>query len=160
MSITDSYKLHINNHLKCKMYTDHTHVKQILFYFCQLRIFRVIPHLLLLFYTTIIESILTLSITVWFSNLDSHAYKKLQHICNRASNTIGSLLPSLETLHHQPTIRRARINNLWLHIPGSLFFSASAFWEESQQVEFLRVRYHRSSDTDSRTVQSAERLIG
>lgn len=50
---------------------------------------------------------LTTSITVWFGSLDTLSRKKLQRIINRASKVIGSPLPSLESLHHKRTLRRA-----------------------------------------------------
>ena len=64
-------------------------------------------HLLLHFYTAIVESILTFSITVWFGSLDSLSRKKLQRIINRASKIIGTPLPSLDSLYHKRTLRRA-----------------------------------------------------
>ncbi len=113
ISITDTYKLlgtHISNNLKWKTNADYIYKKaqQRLFHLRQLKKFRVRPHLLLRFYTAIVESILTSSITVWFSSLDTLSRKKLQRIINRASKIIGSPLPSLELLHHKRTLCRAR----------------------------------------------------
>lgn len=112
ISITDTYKFlgtHISNNLKWKINTDHIYKKaqQRLFHLRQLKKFRVRFHLLLRFYTAIVESILTTSITVWFGCLDTLSRKKLQRIINRASKVIGSPLPSLESLYHKRTLRRA-----------------------------------------------------
>ena len=113
ISITDTFKLlgtHISNNLKWKINADHIYKKaqQRLFHLRQLKKFRVRSHLLLHFYTAIVESILTFSITVWFGSLDSLSRKKLQRIINRASKIIGTPLPSLDSLYHKRTLRRAR----------------------------------------------------
>ncbi|KAK3521260.1 hypothetical protein QTP70_001532 [Hemibagrus guttatus] len=50
------------------------------------------------FYTAIIESILTSSITVWFAAATARDKAKLQHVIHSAEKVIGCSLPSLQEL--------------------------------------------------------------
>ena len=111
---TDSFKFlgtHISNNLKWKNNSDYIYKKanQRLFFLRQLKKFRVKKHLLIRFYLAIIQSILIASITVWYSSLDIHSKNKLQRIITKSSKIINSPLPSLESLHHERTVRAKKI---------------------------------------------------
>ena len=99
----------ISNTLKWKTNTDHITKKahQRLFFLRQLKKFKVKQSLLLQFYTAIIESILTSSVTVWYSSLDSQSRKQLQRIVKKASKIIGKPLLSVESLYIKHTIKTA-----------------------------------------------------
>lgn len=81
---------------------------QRLFFLRQLKAFKVKMNLLLQFYTAIIESVLTSSLIVWYGSLDSHSHKKLQHIVNKSSKINGTSLPSVDSLYHKRSIKRAQ----------------------------------------------------
>lgn len=112
ITITDSFKFlgtHISNSLKWTTNTDFITKKahQRLFFLRQLKKFKVKQNLLLQFYTAIIESILTSSITVWYGSTDSNSRKKLQRIVKKSSKIIGTPLPSVESLYLKRTTKRA-----------------------------------------------------
>ena len=58
--------------------------------------------MMVLFYTTIIESILTSSITIWYAAATAKDKSRLQRIIRTAEKVIGCILPTSRTL------RRAR----------------------------------------------------
>lgn len=113
ISTTDSFKFlgtHISNNLKWKTNSDHIYKKanQRVFFLRQLKKFRVRKHLLIRFYTAIIQSMLTSSITVWYSSLDTHSRNKLQRIVNKASKIICTPLPSIESLNLKRSVSRVK----------------------------------------------------
>ncbi|KAK3561806.1 hypothetical protein QTP86_014386 [Hemibagrus guttatus] len=59
------------------------------------------------FYTAIIESILTSSITVWFAAATARDKAKLQRVIHSAEKLIGCSLPSLQELYVSRSRRRA-----------------------------------------------------
>ncbi|KAF3705577.1 hypothetical protein EXN66_Car021268 [Channa argus] len=59
------------------------------------------------FYTPIIESILTSSITVWFAAATTRDETKLQRVIHSAEKVIGCSLPSLQDPYVSRTRRRA-----------------------------------------------------
>ena len=59
------------------------------------------------FYTAIIESILTSSITVWYAAATAKDKSRLQLIIHSAAKVIGCNLPSLQDLHTSRALRRA-----------------------------------------------------
>lgn len=113
ISTTDSFKFlgtHISNNLKWKINSDHIYKKanQRLFFLLQLKRFSVRKHLLIRCYTAIIQSMLTSSITVWYSSLDTHSRNKLQRIVNKASKIISTPLPSIESLNLKRSMSRVK----------------------------------------------------
>lgn len=113
ITITDSFKFlgtHISNNLKWTTNTKHIIAKaqQRLYFLRQLKKYRIKHQLLVLFYSAIIESIITSSITVWYGSTDSQTKKKLQQIVNKASKIIGKPLPSVESLYTLRTVKRAK----------------------------------------------------
>ncbi|KAK3545430.1 hypothetical protein QTP70_007397 [Hemibagrus guttatus] len=59
------------------------------------------------FYTAIIESVLTSSITVWFAAATARDKAKLQRVIHSAEKVIGCSLPSLQELYFSRSRRRA-----------------------------------------------------
>ena len=110
ITLTDSFKFlgtHISNKLTWE-YNINTICKkaqQRLFFLRQLRKYRVQQRLLLRFYSAIIQSIISSSITVWYGSADQLLKSKLQRIVNKAAKIID--LPSLDSIYTSRTITRA-----------------------------------------------------
>uniref|UniRef100_A0AAV2LL62 Reverse transcriptase domain-containing protein n=1 Tax=Knipowitschia caucasica TaxID=637954 RepID=A0AAV2LL62_KNICA len=68
----------------------------------QLRKAKLPAQMLVQFYTAIIESILTSSVTVWFAGATVRDKQRLQRIVRSAEEVIGRSLPSLQDLHTLP----------------------------------------------------------
>uniref|UniRef100_A0AAV2JWV6 Alkylated DNA repair protein AlkB homologue 8 N-terminal domain-containing protein n=1 Tax=Knipowitschia caucasica TaxID=637954 RepID=A0AAV2JWV6_KNICA len=68
--------------------------------------------MLVQFYTAIIESILTSSITVWFAGATVRDKRRLQRIVRSAEKVIGCSLPSLQDLY-VARARGARVPAAW-----------------------------------------------
>ncbi|KAM8833028.1 putative RNA-directed DNA polymerase from transposon BS [Synchiropus picturatus] len=81
--------------------------QQRMFFLRQLRKLRLPTKLLVEFYTAIIQSILTSSITVWYNSATSRDKSRLQRIVRSAEKVIGCSLPPLQDLYASRTQRRA-----------------------------------------------------
>ena len=81
---------------------------QRLFFLRQLNKFRVSEKILMNFYRATIESILTFSITVWFSSTTEEDKKLINKVMKQASRVIGSQVPSLEEIFTSRTIKRCQ----------------------------------------------------
>uniref|UniRef100_A0AAV2MNK3 Alkylated DNA repair protein AlkB homologue 8 N-terminal domain-containing protein n=1 Tax=Knipowitschia caucasica TaxID=637954 RepID=A0AAV2MNK3_KNICA len=73
--------------------------QQRMYFLRQLRKAKLPAQMLVQFYTAIIESILTSSITVWFAGATVRDKQRLQRIVRSAEEVIGRSLPSLQDLH-------------------------------------------------------------
>ncbi len=73
--------------------------RQRLYHLRQLRKFRVSQAILKTFYTGAIESVLTLCISVWYSNSSNQDCKALQRVVRLAERISGSALPSLQDIY-------------------------------------------------------------
>ncbi|KAI4903318.1 hypothetical protein NFI96_001962 [Prochilodus magdalenae] len=73
--------------------------QQRMFFLRQLKKFNLPQTLMIQFYTAIIESILTASITIWFGSSTSQERTKLQRIISTAERIIGCNLPSLQQIY-------------------------------------------------------------
>ncbi|XP_078787170.1 uncharacterized protein LOC144983764 [Oryzias latipes] len=82
-------------------------VQQRMYFLRQLKKFHLPEKMLVDFYTAIIESTLTSSITVWFAAATARDKAKLQRVIHSAEKVIGCHLPSLQELHISRTWRRA-----------------------------------------------------
>ena len=82
--------------------------QQRMFFLRQLKKFNLPKIMLVHFYTAIIESILTSSITVWYTAATAKDKSRLQRIIRSAEKVIGCNLPTLQDLHSSRTLRRAR----------------------------------------------------
>ncbi|KAK3519949.1 hypothetical protein QTP70_008652 [Hemibagrus guttatus] len=72
--------------------------QQRMYFLRQLKKFLLPVKMLVNFYTAIIESILTSSITVWFAAATARDKAKLQRVIHSAEKVIGCSLPSLQEL--------------------------------------------------------------
>ena len=82
--------------------------QQRLYFLRQLKKFRARQSILLQFYRATVESILTLSITVWYGNARCEDKLRLQSVINASEKVVGCTLPSLDSLYTQRTTKRAR----------------------------------------------------
>ena len=82
--------------------------QQRMYFLWQLKKFNLPKTMMVHFYTAIIESILTSSITIWYATATAKDKSKLQCIIHTAEKVIGCNLPTLEDLHTSRTLRRAR----------------------------------------------------
>uniref|UniRef100_A0AAV2MEP4 Alkylated DNA repair protein AlkB homologue 8 N-terminal domain-containing protein n=1 Tax=Knipowitschia caucasica TaxID=637954 RepID=A0AAV2MEP4_KNICA len=73
--------------------------QQRMYFLRQLRKAKLPAQMLVQFYTAIIESILTSSITVWFAGATVRDKQRLQRIVRSAEEVIGRSLPSLQDLY-------------------------------------------------------------
>ncbi|KAK3569434.1 hypothetical protein QTP86_030061 [Hemibagrus guttatus] len=81
--------------------------QQRMYFLRQLKKFLLPVKMLVNFYTAIIESVLTSSITVWFAAATARDKAKLQHVIHSAEKVIGCSLPSLQELYVSRSRRRA-----------------------------------------------------
>ncbi|KAK3538608.1 hypothetical protein QTP86_007676 [Hemibagrus guttatus] len=81
--------------------------QQRMYFLWQLKKFLLPVKMLVNFYTAIIESILTSSITVWFAAATATDKAKLQRVIHSAEKVIGCSLPSLQELYVSRSRRRA-----------------------------------------------------
>ncbi|KAK3529297.1 hypothetical protein QTP70_027733 [Hemibagrus guttatus] len=73
--------------------------QQRMYFLWQLKKFLLPVKMLVNFYTAIIESVLTSSITVWFAAATARDKAKLQRVIHSTEKVIGCSLPSLQELH-------------------------------------------------------------
>ena len=81
--------------------------QQRMYFLRQLKKFNLPKTMMVHFYTCIIESILTSSITVWYAAATANDKGRLQRIIRSAEKVIGCNLPSLHDLFASRTLRRA-----------------------------------------------------
>ena len=80
---------------------------QRLFFLRKLKKAHLSPQILVNFYRSIIESILTNCVTVWYGNCSVSDRKALQRVVKTAQRIIGSSLPSIEAVQHMRCLRKA-----------------------------------------------------
>ena len=81
--------------------------QQRMYFLRQLKKFNLPKTMMVHFYTSIIESILTSSITVWYAAATVKEQCRLQRVIRSAEKVIGCNLPSLQDLYASRTLRRA-----------------------------------------------------
>ncbi len=81
--------------------------QQRLYFLRQLMKFNLPQELLKQFYSTIIESVLCTSITVWFSSATKSDLRRLRRVVWTAERIIGTTLPSLQELYSSRVNKRA-----------------------------------------------------
>ena len=81
--------------------------QQRMYFLRQLKKFNLPQTMMVHFYSAIIESILTSSITVWFAAATARDKARLQRVIRAAEKAIGCNLPSLQELYTSRTLRRA-----------------------------------------------------
>ncbi|KAK7919117.1 hypothetical protein WMY93_010401 [Mugilogobius chulae] len=84
--------------------------QQRMYFLRQLKKAKLPAQMMVQFYTTIIESILNSSITVWYTGATVRDRHRLQRIVRSAEKVIGSSLPSLQDLYVSRTRGRADLD--------------------------------------------------
>ena len=79
-----------------------------LFFSRRLNSFRVCQCILVNFYRAIIESILCLSITVWFGQICVDDLRKLNSVVKSAERIIGTSLPSLDSIYNDRMLKHVK----------------------------------------------------
>ncbi len=95
MGTTISQDLKWDNHIESIV----KKAQQRLYFLCQLRKFNLPQELLKQFYSSIIESVLCTTITVWFSSATKSDLRRLRRIVRTAERIIGTTLPTLQELY-------------------------------------------------------------
>ena len=80
---------------------------QRMYFLRQLRKFRMSAEIMTQFYRAVIESILTFSLTVWYSSTTQEERDRLEGVVRTASRIIGDDLPSVESIFHKRARRKA-----------------------------------------------------
>nr|XP_008303569.1 PREDICTED: uncharacterized protein LOC103375141 [Stegastes partitus] len=81
--------------------------QQRMYFLQQLKKFRLPTKMMVHLYTSVIESIITSSITIWHAAATAKDKARLQRIIRSAEKVIGCNLPSLQDLHASRTLRCA-----------------------------------------------------
>ncbi len=95
LGTTISQDLKWDNHIESVV----KKAQQRLYFLCQLIKFNLPQELLIQFYSTIIESVLRTSITVWFSSATKSDHRRLRRVVQTAERIIGTTLPTLQELY-------------------------------------------------------------
>ena len=100
----------ISNDLKWEQNVDKLVKKanQRLFFLRQLRRFGVKKEILMQFYRSVVESILTFSIVVWYGNTTEKQKTSLNRVVKSAAKIVGETLPTLSSLYLQRVNSRAQ----------------------------------------------------
>uniref|UniRef100_A0A674MJD0 Reverse transcriptase domain-containing protein n=2 Tax=Takifugu rubripes TaxID=31033 RepID=A0A674MJD0_TAKRU len=118
--------------------------QQRMFFLRKLRKLNLPPRMLAQFYTAIIESILTSSITVWFAGATVRDRLRLQRVVRAAEKVIGCRLPSIQDLYISRTRRCAgRITADPSH-PGHGLFSPLPSGRRLRSIRTRTSRYTNS----------------
>ncbi|TWW59025.1 hypothetical protein D4764_06G0005550 [Takifugu flavidus] len=118
--------------------------QQRMFFLRQLRKLKLPPRMLAQFYTAIIESILTSSITVWYAGTTVRDRLRLQRVVRTAEKVIGCRLPSIQDLYISRTRRCAsRITADPSH-PGHGLFSPLPSGRRLRSIRTKTSRYMNS----------------
>ena len=96
--------------------------QQRMFFLRQLKKFNLPKKLMVHFYTAIIESILTSSITTWYAAATAKDKGRLQRVIHSAEKVIGCNLPPLHDLYASRTLKRAGKIVADPHHPGHNLF--------------------------------------
>ncbi|GAA6101478.1 uncharacterized protein LOC117538897, partial [Tachysurus ichikawai] len=78
-----------------------------MYFLRQLKKFNLPNAMIVHFYTSIVESILTSSITIWYSTATGKDKSKIQSVIRSAVNVSGCNLPPLQDLYTSRTLKRA-----------------------------------------------------
>uniref|UniRef100_A0AAV2LEQ2 Reverse transcriptase domain-containing protein n=1 Tax=Knipowitschia caucasica TaxID=637954 RepID=A0AAV2LEQ2_KNICA len=125
--------------------------QQRMYFLRQLRKAKLPAQMLVQFYTAIIESILTSSITVWFAGATVRDKQRLQRIVRSAEEVIGRSLPSLQDLKLQ---RELRVTNL-----EELKKTVQTYSEEIQKLKMLLEAAEKSCRAESKCSQRQQRAL-
>ncbi len=112
LGTTISQDLKWDNHIESMV----KKVQQRLYFLRLLRKFNLPQELLIQFYSTIIESILCTSITVWFSSATKSDLRRLRRVVWTAKRIIDTTIPTLQELYLSRVSKRAGKITLDPHI--------------------------------------------
>ncbi|KAJ8369389.1 hypothetical protein SKAU_G00094170 [Synaphobranchus kaupii] len=118
--------------------------QQRMFFLRQLKKFNLPRTMMVQFYTSIIESILTFSITTWFPAASVRDKTRLRRVIRSAERVIGCDLPSLQALHDSRALKRARKIIADPSHPGHGLFSPLPSGKRLRSIKTNTVR-HRNS---------------
>lgn len=95
----------LDNKLKWDSWTDvlHTKAQQRIYFLKKLLVFNVNSKMLQMFYTAVIESVLTYCIICWFGN----ATEGQKRTVTTASKLLGITLPSMECIYKDRLVKKA-----------------------------------------------------
>ncbi len=96
LGTTISQDLKWDNHIEAIV----KKAQQRLYFLRQLRKFNLPQELLKQFYTAIIESVLCISITVWFNSVTKSDLRRLRRVVRTAERIIGTTFPTLKNCTH------------------------------------------------------------
>lgn len=111
----------------------------------QLKKFNLPQELMVQFYTAIIESVITTSITGSCSSATKHDIHKLQHIIRYAEETISVKLPTLQGVHTSRTRRHAEKIIAAPSHPSHHLFQLLPLGRCFSQMRIKTVRLQKSS---------------
>ena len=117
-----------------------------MYFLRQLKKFNLPKTMMVHFYTAIIESILTSSITIWYAAATAKDKSRLQRIMHTAEKVIDCNLPTLEDLHTSRSLRRARKIVADSSHPGHSMFQSFSSGRRLQSI--------RTNTTRHKTVSS------
>ena len=96
--------------------------QQRLYFLRQLKKFKISTAVMIQFYRSIIESVLTFSITAWYGAASARDKRKLNRVVKTASRIVGCGLPPLDSIYNLRIRRKARsIISDSTHPAGHLF---------------------------------------
>ena len=116
---------HVSNDLKWCTNTDEIlkKARQRLYFLRKLQLYGVNKDILISFYRAIIESVLTSSITVWFSRSTQVEQNKLNSIVRRAEKIIGTELKSLDSIFIERTKNKTKKIMSEIEHPAHRYFN-------------------------------------
>ncbi|KAK0154979.1 hypothetical protein N1851_002697 [Merluccius polli] len=122
--------------------------QQRMYFLRQLKKFNLPRTMMVHFYSSIIESILTSSITIWYAAATVKDKGRLQRVIRSAEKVIGCNLPSLQDLYASRTLRHAGKIVADPSHPGHKLFetlpSGRRLWSirtKTSQEQFFPIRY-------------------
>ncbi|KAI4896332.1 hypothetical protein NFI96_002210 [Prochilodus magdalenae] len=118
--------------------------QQRMFFLRQLKKFTLPQTLMIQFYTAIIESILTASITIWFGSSTSQERTKLQRIIRTAERITGCNLPSLQQIYTSRVRKRAGKMTSDPSHPGPLLFQTLPSGRRLRSIKTSTTRHANS----------------
>ncbi|KAK3507836.1 hypothetical protein QTP70_001197 [Hemibagrus guttatus] len=134
--------------------------QQRMYFLRQLKKFLLPVKMLVNFYTAIIESVLTSSITVWFAAATARDKAKLQRVIHSAEKVIGCSLPSLQELYVSRSRRRAAKIAADPSHPGNELFRSVSISDLTQRPptgmlsDILHGKPHREAASPAGVVEA------
>ena len=96
--------------------------QQRLYFLRQLKKFGLSKDILTQFYRSVVESVLTFSICVWYGSTSQQQKDRLERVVRTAGKIVGCELPSLESIYAKRLVDRARKIAVDKYHPGSHLF--------------------------------------